>query len=113
MRYFGQRASKVALRIAENEPLKKFFFTIIAGFVRFIVSDNQYKKDSNRWRRPLVDWWKEYLESEDVTKLEIVRKKPTLQRAEHWIDKAVNRSLAKLMSAWTEAYGSKTAWNML
>ena len=113
MRYFGQRANKVALRIAEHEPLKKIFFSTIAGFVRFIAPENKHKKDSNRWRRPLVDWWKEYLENEDATKLEVVRKKPTLQRTERWIETAVNRSLAKLMLAWTEAYGAKTAWNML
>lgn len=113
MRYFGQRANQIALKISGEEPLKKIHFSTIAGFIRFISPKNKYKKDSNRWRRTLVSWWSEYLETEEATKLEIIRKKTTLQRTENWIEIAVNRSLAKLMLAWTEAYGEKTAWNIL
>ncbi|HGW2889712.1 replication initiation factor domain-containing protein [Enterococcus avium] len=75
MRYFGQRANQIALKISGEEPLKKIFFSTIAGFIRFISPINKYKKDSNRWRRPLVSWWSEYLENEEATKLEIRRKK--------------------------------------
>ncbi|AYQ24160.1 TPA: replication initiation factor domain-containing protein [Enterococcus faecalis] len=108
MRYFVQRANKITSRIAKHELLKKMFFSTIAGVVRFITPVNKHKKDSNRWRRASVDWWRKYLEMKKPLSLEIMRKKPTLQQTERWIETAVNRSLAKLMLAWTEAYGEKT-----
>lgn len=108
LRLFGNKANEVAELIATRKPLEKLFFEIVNAYYRFIVPSNK-SNDTNRRRRPNVQWWNDYLGTQKKTKLEVERKKRTLKNSKNFIDKQVPRSLAKVFGAYELAHGKDVA----
>lgn len=100
LRCWQGKANIIAQQIALKRPLAAIYFEAINGHYRFVRPND---KDSNKRRRPPVKWWQDYLQTEIKTRLSIERTKPTLKQSEHWTEKQVSKTLAKLYVAKYEA----------
>ncbi|MTV80775.1 replication initiation factor domain-containing protein, partial [Streptococcus pneumoniae] len=82
------------------------YFEAINGHYRFIRPN---AIDSNRWRRKKVEWWVNYLGTENQTVLSITRAKTTLRESEVWTGNQVAKTLAKVYIAKYQAYDVQKA----
>lgn len=112
LRLFGQKSNEVAKLISTRKPLEEIFFEILNNSYRFIVPSNK-SNDKNRWRRPNTMWWNNYLGTEKKTRLEIKRKKRTLETARNYVEKQMSKSLAIVLEGERQAYGDDKAFDYL
>lgn len=112
LRLFGQKANEVAKLIVTRKPLEEIFFEVLNDSYRFIKTSNN-SSDKNRWRRPNSKWWNNYLGTQKKTKLEIKRKKRTLETARNYLEKQMSKSLALVLEAERQAYGDDTAFDYI
>lgn len=112
LRLFGQKSNEVAKLISTRKPLEEIFFEILNNSYRFIVPSNK-SNDKNRWRRPSTMWWNNYLGTEKKTRLEIKRKKRTLETARNYVEKQMSKSLAIVLEGERQAYGDDKAFDYL
>ena len=112
LRLFGQKANEVAKLIVTRKPLEEIFFEVLNDSYRFIKTSNN-STDKNRWRRPNSKWWNNYLGTQKKTKLEIKRKKRTLETARNYLEKQMSKSLALVLEAERQAYGDDTAFDYI
>ena len=112
LRLFGQKSNEVAKLISTRKPLEEIFFEILNNSYRFIVPSNK-SNDKNRWRRPNTMWWNNYLGTEKKTRLEIKRKKRTLETASNYVEKHKSKSLAIVLEGERQAYGDDKAFDYL
>ncbi|MBY5034517.1 replication initiation factor domain-containing protein [Streptococcus gallolyticus] len=112
LRLFGQKSNEIAKLIVSREPLEEIFFEVLSAHFRFVVPSNK-SNDNNRWRRPNVKWWDDYLGTKKQTKLEVERKKRTLEGTRKFIEKQSARSLAMVFESQKLAFGEEKAFDYL
>lgn len=110
LRLWQGKANTIAKQLNDKRPLAEIYFEALNGHYRFVRPND---KDKNKWRRQNVKWWDEFLETEEKTTLNVTRTKPTLKKAENWIEKQISKTLAKLYIAKTEVFGEETAQKFL
>lgn len=108
LRLFGKRANEFAKIMATKKPLRDIYFEVVHSSYRFVV-DDRYSTDKNKRRRPTVQWWIDYISTKQKTSLKYTREKPTLKKAEKYLDKQVAKSLAKVYKAKELSSGSDEA----
>lgn len=108
LRLFGKRAGEFAKIMATKKPLKDIYFEVVHSSYRFVV-DDVHSADTNKRRRPTVQWWLNYIATKQQTSLKYIREKPTLKGAEKYLNKQVAKSLAKVYKAKELASGSDVA----
>lgn len=112
LRLFGQRAHGLAKILSTARPLREVFFEILSSSYRFVMADRN-TTDDNKWRRPTVEWWKNYIGSSATTILKVEREKSTIERQIKYLEKQVPKTLAKVYKAQELAYGKDKAINFL
>jgi phage replication initiation protein len=100
-----ERAFMIAAYIASGEmELGQIVAGILKNYVNFCDKD----KDSNKGRWAVSKFWLKFLGDVEPLKLTLVAKDKTLEDSQDWIDKQVDKTLAKL---WL-AYDGKIEWLM-
>lgn len=102
LRCWQEKANLIAYQLNDMRPLASIYFEAINGHYRFV---SPKARDKNKRRRESVRWWQNYINTEEKTRLSIVREKPTLRQSEAWTDKQVSKTIAKVYMAKYEAYG--------
>ncbi|HEO2500458.1 TPA: replication initiation factor domain-containing protein [Streptococcus agalactiae] len=102
LRCWQEKANLIANQLNDMRPLASIYFEAINGHYRFV---SPKARDKNKRRRESVRWWQNYINTEEKTRLSIVREKPTLRKSEAWTDKQVSKTIAKVYMAKYEAYG--------